>query len=89
MFAAEKKEVAIGESPVANMWWTQAPKPNSVTATLASATSMYAASGRRTNVGITVETIPNAGTTRMYTHGWPNSQNRYCQSRTLPPPNGS
>ena len=63
MLAAEKNDVAIADMPVVNMWCAHTPNPKSATDTLASATSVYAASGRRQKVGMMVETIPNAGST--------------------------
>ena len=38
--AALKKESDSGGSPVANMWWTQTPKPSTIVVTVASATAV-------------------------------------------------
>src|SRR5678815_4581906 len=76
MLAALKNELAVAGRPVANIWWTQTPKPSIPVLTVASATNAYPTSGRRQNVGIRSETMPIAGRTTMYTHGCPKLQNR-------------
>ncbi len=40
MLAALKKLIAIWVIPVANMWWTQTPKPTTPVSTVAKATSV-------------------------------------------------
>ena len=40
------------------------------------------------NVGITSEIIPNAGSTKIYTSGWPKIQNRCCHNNGSPPNSG-
>ncbi len=62
--------------PVANMWWTHTPKLMKPMASSARTIQRYPASGRREKTGITVDTIPVAGTNRMYTSGWPQNQKR-------------
>ena len=85
MLAAAKKTTAIVGSPVANMWWAHTPKPMNATSSSASATSGNASIVRRANVGMIDVAIPNAGSTMMYTSGWPKIQNRCCQSSGSPP----
>jgi hypothetical protein len=42
----------------------------------------------RENTGRISDTMPIAGRMRMYTSGWPNSQNMCCQSNGEPPAAG-
>ena len=71
--------------PVANMWWAHTPKPMKTTSSSAIATNGKATSRRCVNAGMISVAIPNAGTIRMYTSGWPKIQNRCCQSSAEPP----
>src|SRR5665213_743003 len=61
--AALKNDSDMTGRPVANMWWTQTPKPRIMVATVEMATSVYPTSGRRQKTGSASETIPIAGRT--------------------------
>src|SRR6201996_9847146 len=85
MEAAEKKDRDMPGRPVANMWCTHTPKPSTMVATVASATTLYPTSGRRQKTGKPSDTMPTPGRTMAYTQGWPNIQNRCCHKRADPP----
>ncbi len=78
--ATENTATEIGPRPAANMWCAHTPKPTRPIAAPENTTKGYPNSGLRENVGNTSEMMPNDGNTRMYTSGWPNSQNRCCHS---------
>src|SRR5690348_5700433 len=63
MDAALKKDSEIAGSPVANMWCTHTPKPSTIVATVATATTVEPTSGRRQNTGNPSDTMPIAGRT--------------------------
>ena len=65
MLAPLKNDMANCGSPVANMWWTHTPEPTTPVATVANATKVYPASGRRQKVGIMSDASPIAGSTTM------------------------
>jgi hypothetical protein len=86
--AAKKTTVTVG-IPTANMWWAQTPKPMKTTRSSAMATNGKATIRRCVKAGMISVAIPNAGTMRMYTSGWPKNQNRCCQSSVEPPRSAS
>ena len=86
MVVNENAVSAIGPRPVVNMWWLQTPKPRKPMQMPEKITNSAPNSGLRENVGRTSETMPMAGRIRMYTSGWPNSQNRCWKSSGSPPP---
>src|SRR6202046_3707280 len=63
MEAALKKLSDTPGNPVANMWCTQTPKPSTMVATVANATTLYPTSGRRQNTSKPSDTITIAGST--------------------------
>ena len=83
--AAAKKTMVVAGRPVANMWCTHTPNPMNATSSSATATSGNAAIIRRVNVGMIEVAIPNAGSTMMYTSGWPKIQKRCCHRSGSPP----
>src|SRR6185437_8180055 len=83
--AAPEKLIDSCGMPTANMWCTHTPNPTRPVTTVASATNVWPTIGRRLNVGMTIDSMPVAGRNTMYTQGWPNTQNRCCQSNGEPP----
>src|ERR1700710_311052 len=61
--AALKNDSEMLGSPVANIWCTQTPKPSTMVATVASATTVCPTSGLRQNTGSPPDTMPIAGST--------------------------
>ncbi len=61
------------------MWCAQTPNPMKPIAIPLNTTNWYPKSGLRAKTGMTSEMMPKAGRIRMYTSGWPKSQNRCCQ----------
>ncbi len=61
--APEKNDSPSPGRPVANIWWTQTPKPRIMVATVDSASSEYPTTGRRQNTGNPSDTMPIAGST--------------------------
>ena len=49
----------------------------------------YPNNGFLENVGSTSETIPIAGKIKIYTSGWPKTQNKCCHKRGSPPAPGA
>ena len=58
------------------MWCAHTPQPMKPIAMPENTTTGYPNSGLRENTGRTSDTMPMPGRMRMYTSGWPNSQNR-------------
>ena len=65
MLAAVKKLAPSWGRPVANMWWTQRPKPMNAVETSERRTARYPKRCRRENVAMMVETRPVAGMKMM------------------------
>ena len=85
---SEKADTATGPRPTANMWCTHTPQPMKPMAMPENTMTGYPNSGLRENTGRISDTMPMAGRMRMYTSGWPNSQNRCCHSSGSPPAAG-
>src|SRR3954447_6878141 len=83
--APAKKTSVVDGNPEANMWCAQTPKPMKTTSSSAIAINGNASIFRRVNAGMISVAIPNAGTMRMYTSGWPKNQKRCCQRNDEPP----
>ena len=63
--APPKTAFTTGPSPTENMWWTQTPNPRKAMRTPEKTTTGYPNRIFRENVGITSDTMPNAGRMRM------------------------
>ncbi len=65
-----------GLMPDMNRWCCQTKKDRMATPSMPAAAILYPNSGLRQNTGMISETMPNPGSARMYTSGWPKNQNR-------------
>ena len=67
------------------MWCAHTARLRNAIATVEPATNSYPKIALREKTGMTSEITPNAGSTMMYTSGWPNDQKKCCQRIADPP----
>ena len=71
--------------PTVNMWCAQTINDSKAIEAVAYTIESYPNSFFLENAGIIVDIIPNAGSIKMYTSGWPKNQN-ICWNKTGSPP---